>query len=235
MSATTSISVPLAGTNILDMDGNRIISTSMYDTKKPQETVMRVIEKTQPSTTFFAPEAVGTRYELLESVRRAKSHIIYGGPYYKNGLSYNGLMEYSFDGSSYPQSITEKKFLIPFGEYIPLVFTYSGALFLSDENFTKVITRKQRDSGRGLQEKWINGELYVVGLCSDFWSREGIAVAKKSQARKALAFESNSFFRNNRWFLVNLYAWHTYFAKSTGKTLVSVPNDSPIWVINGSW
>jgi hypothetical protein len=144
-------------------------------------------------------------------------------------------MEYSFDGSSYPQSITEKKFLIPFGEYIPLVFTYSGALFLSDENFTKVITRKQRDSGRGLQEKWINGELYVVGLCSDFWSREGIAVAKKSQARKALAFESNSFFRNNRWFLVNLYAWHTYFAKSTGKTLVSVPNDSPIWVINGSW
>lgn len=212
-----------------------IISTSRYLLISPKDIIKKEIMlygAHKENLFYLVPEDVGFDPSILLFIKKQDSKIIFGSSQYIGPKHYNALFYYDPSLGS-PIALTEKRFLIPFGEYVPSFFKFTSALFLSHENLNTILKKRTRDSGTGLREIAIDGELYVVGLCSDFWSREGISFARASQAKKAIAFESNSFFRNNKWFLINLYAWHTFFAKATGKVLISVPNDSPIWIIDG--
>ncbi len=180
-----------------------------------------------PHNIFLIPEKVSFNLIMADEINRAGSSAIYSKRIEVNGISKSSL-EYRRSSTSV-EVVAEKKFLLPFGEYMPTLFKSLGQIFISTETMNHLISTRNHYSGRGLQEFYIKDEKFVIGLCSDFWSRTGMEYARTSDAEVALAFESNVLFHSNRWFLTNLYAWHVIFAKSAHKDIITVPNGSPAW------
>jgi hypothetical protein len=213
------------GENIL------VISTKKHGERTSLAVVDDVLSKTSAKNTIFLmPEGVSLSEQAKQRIDEVDGTALYGQPYLMDNLLYNALFFHSAD-SYYSKRVTEKRYLVQNGEYVPNLFKFILQLTNGDQIANSLFQNGEFKSGRGLQEIIIKGKTYIVGLCSDFWSREGIAFSKNSQARSAIIFESNSRFHSNKWYLINLYAWHTLYAKTSRKDLLSVPNDSPIWEI----
>ncbi len=208
-----------------------VIPTTKSGIRTRQELVLdRILSLEDKKYIILTPESVGINDDISKEINKLDSTIIYEKGVLIDNKLYNSLFIKNIENTQ-SIKITEKKFLIPFGEYMPSFFKIVARLFISSSKIELLEMNRDYDSGFGLQEIKLDGEVYIVGLCSDFWSREGVSFAKNSKAKKALVFESNSFFHGNKWFLINLYAWHVMFAKTTHKDLISVPNDSPAWIL----
>lgn len=129
--------------------------------------------------------------------------------------------------------ITTKRFLVPFGEYMPIIFSALGGLMIGSRDIERVGMVRNFHAGTGVAYTNFGSEFIGFGLCSDLWSQEGIWVSQKHQGATIFILQSNTLFHGNRWFLTNLYAWHRAHAYSSQTRVVSVPNDSPIWVVDG--
>lgn len=125
-----------------------------------------------------------------------------------------------------------EKFLMPFGEYMPSLFSFVGVSLLNNEDMYRVSRQRDYTPGKGVINLPLGGEDILTGLCSDVWSYEGLATTSKHKNQTLFIPQSNSIFNMNPWFLTNLYAWHNAHAYSSSLRIVSVPNDSPIWVID---
>lgn len=208
-----------------------IIPTVKHGEKDRQEVIYEKINSLEKNNTIVViPESVDISQKIIKALDSRNSIIIFGRNYFTNQLIYNTLFIKNANLEN-PIKITEKKFLMPFGEYMPSFFKVLAKVFIPSKKIDTLTLTRNYSAGTGLQELQLNGESFIIGLCSDFWSREGMQFSKKSQASTAFVFESNTLFHNNSWFLINLYAWHVIFAKTTHKKLIAVPNDSPAWII----
>jgi hypothetical protein len=107
-----------------------------------------------------------------------------------------------------------------------------GKLIIGERKIESIENSRGHTSGQGLSYLQVDGINFLVGLCSDMWSLQGVSFSKKYPKENLFVFESNSLFHNNPWFFTNLYAWHRVHAYSAGVRMITVPNDSPIWVID---
>jgi hypothetical protein len=161
-------------------------------------------------------------------------HFLYGKNFLDNDKLYNGIFLFS---QGEEKMITSKDFLIPFGEYVPPMFTFIGSAFLGEE-----LEALERDRGysslkgkSGVAEVDIDGYRFFVALCSDAWSYVSLVhlFGRSGEvATDMYVLQSNTLFHSNTWFLNNLYAWHKLLANSRNITLFSVPAASPLWKVD---
>jgi len=132
-----------------------------------------------------------------------------------------------------PLVVTSKRFLVPFGEYMPIIFSALGSVMIGSRDIERVGMTRNFNAGNGVVYTIVNSTLIGFGLCSDLWSQEGIWVSQKHPGSTIFILQSNSLFHENPWFLTNLYAWHRVHAYASKTRVVAVPNDSPLWVVDG--
>ncbi len=195
--------------------------------------VLDVIDKMSlpDKSIIFFPEDSYLSEELLSSLKMF--YVIHGETVVSNGRMYNQLTLY-FDGNK--EVLTSKNFLIPFGERVPFFFSLLGDFLFLGDHFESLKEMREYSVTTlgGPKSITLDGYSFLVALCSDAWSKPSGRFFSQTKEEDIYIIQSNRIFHGNKWFLVNLFAWHTSLSVLYDKNVIAVPRDSPLWAIGPS-
>jgi apolipoprotein N-acyltransferase len=195
-----------------------------------------IIKKPKNPDIYIYPEDYNfSNYEKSEAVKNKRISIYNKIIDTENGKKISSVYKFLENvDKKYSEEvqISDKQFIMPYGEYIPTISKYLSYAFLSWDKADYLDSERSFMSGEiKTSVQNINGSNFIFLLCSDAWTFETLKISNKKNIDYVVILESNTIFNDNKWFLTHLYSWHYLTHLQSNKTIISVPKTGPAWVI----
>ena len=113
-----------------------------------------------------------------------------------------------------------KRFLMPFGEYLPHFFYFLK--YINSEMF-EVITARHTYTSVDNNKVWTyDGKRYATLLCSDAWSPVSVRDIKKQNPDVVILQRSERLFKNRSIYIANVNMWKMVLVQYIGVPVVDV-------------